>query len=118
MTAHPTELQLHIAVMTTAVAITRAALAAGAPQDIAPRWDFPDGMISGHFTSEDDSALLALTAWRAALGTHRISSYSYSGTLGARRAWVVATSINEVSVRLYASIPAQLAAAPRELVAA
>lgn len=118
MTSNTTELQLHIAAMATAVAITRAALAAGAPQDIAPRWDFTDGMISGHFASEDDSALLALTAWRSVLGTHRISTYSYSGTSGPRRAWTVATSLDEVSVRLYASIPAPMAVARRELVAA
>lgn len=118
MTPQPTELQLHIEAMATAIAITRDALAAGAPLDSAPRWDFTGGMISGHFQSDDDSALVALTAWRAVLGTHRISTYDYTGTLGARRAWVVATSVDEVSVRLYASIPAALSVTSRELVAA
>lgn len=118
MTPQPTELQLHIEAMATAIVITRDALAAGAPQDIAPRWDFADGMISGHFQSDDDSALVALTAWQAVLGRYQISTYSYTGTLGARRAWMVATSVDEVSVRLYASIPVGVAVSARELVAA
>lgn len=115
----PTELQLHIAAMTTAVRITRDAFRAGASQELAPRWEFTNGMIQGHFTSEDDSAWRALEAWRTVLGVHRICSYSFTGTCGPREARSVYVTVDEVSVRLCASIPAAAAVAEvRELVAA
>lgn len=114
-----TELQNQAAALIVAATLTRNAALNGAPQNTAPAWSVFGGLLDGHFQSEDTSALDALTAWRRLLGTHRVSSYHYSGASGVRHVTTVYATVDEVSVRLAASIPAAIAtAAVRELVAA
>lgn len=105
----PTELQSQAAAMTVIAELTRAAVLAGVTT--APSWWIsPSGMVTGNLNattvSGEAAALRALDVWRHLVGESGTGSYLYEGPTGPRRAYVVAVTIAEVSIRLTTSMSA------------
>ncbi|WP_030267915.1 hypothetical protein [Streptomyces sp. NRRL B-24484] len=110
----PTELELQYPAMLAVAALTQRMAAAGVPQTITPAWDYTGGLATGVFPENPD-ALVVLSAWCNLLGLdHRVSWRDVVTPAGGRRVWTIATTVDEISVHISASVP--LRTSDRELV--
>lgn len=68
------------------------------------------GFADGQLRSDDDTALRVFDAWRRVLGSARLGTTIHETPDGPRRFYTAAVTVGDVSVRLTASVPANILA--------
>ncbi|MDH6111946.1 hypothetical protein P3T36_006871 [Kitasatospora sp. MAP12-15] len=115
--SQPTELQLQAAAMIAVAKLLSHLSKAGVAQDITPSWNYDGGLATGVFPAHD-RALITLDTWcRRLHRDHRVGHRDVATAAGAQRVWTIATTVDDVSVHISATVPLRTPAnTARELV--